>query len=168
MNLQELGEYKHKLASLFAKDPDILSVMLGNISEDTDTDELLFGKDNDSPGHIYEFEYVPDINETTDSFLCMETVVARAPTDTAYRVYLYVFPFCHKKIMQTCKVPGLPGTKADIMAVYVDRILNGNRDFGIGRVRLISNEVYKPTLNYYGRCITYEIVDFNRKVGGGA
>lgn len=52
MNLQELGEYKHKLASLFAKDPDILSVMLGNISEDTDTDELLFGKDNDSPGHI--------------------------------------------------------------------------------------------------------------------
>lgn len=164
MNLEELGEYKHRLACLLAKDKDILNILLGDISDDMDTDEMLLGNSEDSPGHIFEFEYVPEINEKTDTFLCMETVLAKASTDATYTVYLYVFPYCHKKIMQTYKVPGLAGTRADILAVYVDRILNGNRDFGIGRVRLISNDVYKPINNYYGRCVVYEIVDFNRRM----
>lgn len=164
MNLEELGQYKHKLATLLAKDEDIINILLGKVSKNDDTDEMLLGNCEDSPGHIFEFEYIPEINEKTDSFLCMETVISKAPTDAAYTVYLYVFPYCHKKIMQTYKVPGLVGTRADILAVYVDRVLNGNRDFGIGRVRLISNDVYKPIANYYGRCIVYEIVDFNRRL----
>lgn len=164
MNLEELGKYKHKLASLLAKDKDIINLLLGDVSEDADTDEMLLGNSENSPGHIFEFEYVPEINEKTDTFLCMETVVAKASTDTTYTVYLYVFPYCHKKIMQTYKTSGLAGTRADILAVYVDRILNGNKDFGIGRVRLISNDVYKPINNYYGRCIVYEVVDFNRRM----
>lgn len=165
MNLSELGAYKHKVAGLFASDPDIIDLMLGPVDDDADTDEMLLGDDKDSCGHIYEFEYTPDINETTDTYLCMETVVAKAPTDTAYRVYLYVFAYCHKKIMQSYKKEGRLGTRADILAEDVDRLLNGNPDFGIGLVRLVNNEVYKPVNNYYGRCLCYEIQSFNRKRG---
>lgn len=165
MNLSELGAYKHKVAAIFANDPDIIDVLLGPVDDDADTDEMLLGDDPNSCGHIYEFEYTPDINETTDSYLCMETVIAKAPTDTAYRVYLYVFAYCHKKIMQNYKKEWRVGTRADIMAENVDRLLNGNKDFGIGRLRLVSNDVYKPVNNYYGRCLVYEAVDFNRKMG---
>ena len=133
MNLSELGAYKHKVAGLFASDPDIIDLMLGPVDDDADTDEMLLGDDKDSCGHIYEFEYTPDINETTDTYLCMETVVAKAPTDTAYRVYY--------------KKEGRLGTRADILAEDVDRLLNGNPDFGIGLVRLVNNEVYKPVNN---------------------
>lgn len=164
MNLEELGEYKHKVATLLANDENIIEALLGDVSQEDDTDEMLLGNSS-SKGHIYEFEYVPDINETTDTFICMETVVASAPTDASYRVYLYVFPCCHKKIMESYKKPGMYGTKADMLAVYIDKKLNGSKEFGIGRVRLISNDVYKPIKNYYGRCITYEVVDFNRKIG---
>lgn len=165
MNLEELGEYKHKVAGLLAQDPNIIEVMLGNVDDDADTDEMLLGDDPNSCGHIYEFEYTPEINETQDTYLCMETVVAQSATDATYRIYLYIFPYCHKKIMQTYKKEGMVGTRADVLAVYVDRLLNGNRDFGIGRVRLIENNVYKPVNNYYGRSICYEVVDFNRKMG---
>lgn len=165
MNLEELGEYKHKVASILANDDNIIEILLGDVQEDEDTDELLLGNNVTSKGHIYEFEYVPEINETTDTFICMETTVASAPTDTAYRIYLYVFPYCHKKIMMSYKKAGMAGTKADILATYIDRKLNGSKDFGIGRVRLVSNDVYKPIANYYGRCLIYEVVDFNRKLG---
>lgn len=165
MNLEELGEYKHKIASMLATDEDIINALLGDVSEDEDTDELLLGDSKDSKGHIYEFEYVPGINETTDTFICMETTIASAPTDATYRIYLYVFPYCHKKIMMSYKKSGMSGTKADILASYIDKKLNGAKDFGIGRVRLISNDIYKPIDNYYGRCLVYEAVDFNRKLG---
>lgn len=165
MNLNELGAYKHKVASIFAKDPAIIDVLLGDVGEDTDTDEMLLGSDPDSCGHIYEFEYVPDTNETTDTYLCLETVIAKAPTTTSYRVYLYVFAYCHKKIMQSYKRAGKVGTRVDILAADVDKLLNGNDGFGIGKLNLISDDVYKPNNNYYGRCITYEAVDFNRRMG---
>lgn len=53
-----------------------------------------------------------------------------------------------------------------MLAMNVDRLLNGSEDFGIGKVRLLNNDVYKPNNNYYGRCITYEVMAFNRKMGG--
>lgn len=165
MNLSELGAYKHKVAAIFANDPDIIDVLLGKVDEDADTDEMLLGDDEDSCGHIYEYEYVDDTNETTDTYLCIETVMVKAPTDTAYRVYLYVFAYCHKKIMQSYKKKGRVGTRVDILAENVDRLLNGNKDFGIGRLRLVSNDVYKPNNSYYGRFLCYEAVDFNRKMG---
>lgn len=165
MNLSELGAYKHKVAAIFANDPDIIDVLLGKVDEDADTDEMLLGDDEDSCGHIYEYEYVDDTNETTDTYLCIETVMVKAPTDTAYRVYLYVFAYCHKKIMQSYKKKGRVGTRVDILAENVDRLLNGNKDFGIGRLRLVSDDVYKPNNSYYGRFLCYEAVDFNRKMG---
>lgn len=165
MNLSELGAYKHKVAAIFANDPDIIDILLGKVDEDADTDEMLLGDDEDSCGHIYEYEYVDDTNETTDTYLCIETVMVKAPTDTAYRVYLYVFAYCHKKIMQSYKKKGRVGTRVDILAENVDRLLNGNKDFGIGRLRLVSNDVYKPNNSYYGRFLCYEAVDFNRKMG---
>ena len=148
MNLSELGEYKHKVAALLAQDDTIINLLLGPVDDDADTDEMLLGDKSISTGHIYEFEYVPEINETADTYLCMETVVAKAPSDTAYR---------HT---------GVLGTKADVLAMNVDRLLNGSEDFGIGKVRLLNNDVYKPNNNYYGRCITYEVMAFNRKMGG--
>lgn len=106
MNLNELGAYKHKVASIFANDPDIIDVLLGPVDENADTDEMLLGDDPDSCGHIFEYEYVDDTNETTDTYLCMETVVAKAPTTTAYRVYLYIFAYCHKKLCRAINERG--------------------------------------------------------------
>lgn len=166
MNLSELGEYKHKVAALLAQDDTIINLLLGPVDDDADTDEMLLGDKSISTGHIYEFEYVPEINETADTYLCMETVVAKAPSDTAYRVYLYIFAYCNKKVMKSYRHPGVLGTKADVLAMNVDRLLNGSEDFGIGKVRLLNNDVYKPNNNYYGRYITYEVMAFNRKMGG--
>ena len=73
---------------------------------------------------------------------------------------------CNKKVMKSYRHPGVLGTKADVLAMNVDRLLNGSEDFGIGKVRLLNNDVYKPNNNYYGRCITYEVMAFNRKMGG--
>ena len=49
-----------------------------------------------------------------------------------------------------------------ILAADVGRVLNGNRDIGIGPVEFLTDNIYKPATNYYGRCITYSIQAFNR------
>ena len=112
---------------------------------------------------MHKFEYVPDINENADSFLNVETAIARTPgTDTTYNVYLYVFVFCHKSMMENYTRNGMAGTRTDILAADVGRVLNGNRDIGIGPVEFLTDNIYKPATNYYGRCITYSIQAFNR------
>lgn len=162
MNLVDLGTFKTNVVSKLLHDPCVVEALLGKVSEEDDVEELLLGEESGAPGHIYDFEYVPEINENTDTYLCVEAVVKTAPTDTAYTIYLYVFAYCHKKIMHSYSRDGMGGNKADILASDVDKILNGSRDFGIGRLRLLGDDIYKPNNAYYGRCIVYESEAFNR------
>ena len=98
-------------------------------------------------------------------FVPSAKVVLATPYGIVHVMDLILF-FCNKKVMKSYRHPGVLGTKADVLAMNVDRLLNGSEDFGIGKVRLLNNDVYKPNNNYYGRCITYEVMAFNRKMGG--
>lgn len=162
MMQQDLGRIKNDVLALFMNDDGIVDALLGPIDSDTDI-EYELTQNESACGHMHKFEYVPDINENADSFLNVETAIARTPgTDTTYNVYLYVFVFCHKSMMENYTRNGMAGTRTDILAADVGRVLNGNRDIGIGPVEFLTDNIYKPATNYYGRCITYSIQAFNR------
>lgn len=163
MNLKELGNFKLSVLNEFAKSKEIVGILLPNHTEDDDIDALLFG-DGTTSGCMFPWEYVPDTQEETKSFVCVETEIAESKTTASYSVYVYVFTFCNKKIMDIADTT-MFGTRADLLAHYADSILNGSSNFGIGRLNLVDASIYKPNNSYYGRLLTYECPGFNNPTG---
>ena len=74
---------------------------------------------------------------------------------------------CHKGYMQLDRKihPGLTGNRRDCLTAYIDRLLNLNDVFGIGRLSLRSVRTVLGLQNFTGREIVYEIPDFNYRSG---
>ncbi len=53
--------------------------------------------------------------------------------------------------------------RVDLLCGEIDGMLNGSPDFGIEDVKLVSVLPYSPAENYYGKQLTYAILDFNQK-----
>ena len=163
MNLYELGRWKQQIAIELAKDKNIQEILLPDPDPKYDIEDQLLGNLKlGLPGHIFKHEYIPGTQEEAKSFIYMETVIPKVKNTSTFSVYLYVYPFCHKSLIDNYSRTGSFGTRADILSSDVDKILNGNNDLGIGPMELISVERYTPAQNYYGRVLVYSNPTFNR------
>ena len=163
MMQEEIGRIKNDVITMFIHDPNIVDALIGPVDEDADVEYLLTGIGTGSHGHIHKYEYSPEINETADVFLNVETSIGTYPrTDTTCNIYLYVFMLCHKSMMENYVRAGAAGTRIDILYNDVCKLLNGNKSLGIGPARLMMDDIYKPTVNYYGRYATFSIPVYNR------
>lgn len=163
MTHKDIGNLKSDIISLLMNDSDIVDALIGPVDEDADVEYLLTSTSSGSTGHIHKYEYVPEINETADTFLNVEAVVAKRPESaTTYDIFVHVFIFCHKSVMETYHREGMAGTRVDILDADVCRILDGNPNLGIGSMRVLTDEIYKPVVNYYGRVVTYSVNEFSR------
>jgi len=163
MNLQDVGIIKEKIVMRLIHDSNIVDVLLGDTSNIEDMDTALFGSyTTGAGGCVYKYEYVPDTQENAKTFLCVEIVPTKTPGDSMIRNYIYVFCFCSKRIISTYKRKGTVGTRVDILMSDVDKILNGNNEFGIGPLEWKGSEIYKPQVGYYGRVATYEVSSYRR------
>lgn len=163
MNLKEIGEFKNKVISKLINDENIVDVLIGNNKNSENAGSLLLGKDETGKGGcVFKFEYVPDTQEMSKTFLCVEIVPYKTNGDTITDMYLYIFIYCSKDIMQTYHRKQCAGTRIDILASDIDTILNGNSDFGIGPLEWYGSEIYKPAQIYYGRVLTYFVSAFRR------
>ena len=164
MNLNEMGIFKNRIVSKFVNDENIVDVLLGDISEIEDPETALLGKDGaGNGGRIFKFEYIPDTQEESKTFLCVEVVPENTDGDTVTLMTIYVFVYCSKNLMQTYHRKGQAGTRVDILASDVDKILNGNTEFGIGPLEWAGSSIYKPANCYYGRLLVYQVSSFRRQ-----
>lgn len=67
--------------------------------------------------------------------------------------------FSHQSILRTNE-----GVRTDILSNEVDKIMNGNKDLGLGTTELKTVGRVNPAKDYFGRTLVYRSVDFNRVV----
>lgn len=164
MNLKEIGEFKNKVISKLIHDDNVVDVLIGKNKNKDNKEELLLGIDETGKnGCVFKFEYVPDTQEMSKTFLCVEVIPDKTNGGSVTDMYLYIFIYCSKDIMQTYHRNQSSGTRIDILASDVDRILNGNSDFGIGPLEWDSSNIYKPAQIYYGRVLVYSVSAFRRQ-----
>lgn len=151
--LKDMGSYKSTLLSYFVNCDEICELMFNkNPYTEEDVDNLIYSQ-------IYPYLYVDDTQDETLSYLCIEVSVPRIPTGTIKDMKLIIWAYCHKDSMKYSK-KGYSGTKADILADMVERILRDSNKFGIGKLQLLSCEHFFPNNKYYGRQLIYNIPDF--------
>lgn len=162
-NLNYLGEYKDKAISRLISNQNIVDIILPNPPGEFEVEDQLRGDEGQGlRGYVFPYEFIPGVNEEAATFICLEDAVARVDTDNVADIILYVFVFTHKSLIKY-KRSGVVGTRVDILASDVDKILNGASGLGIGKLKLERVEIYKnKNDDYYGRALTYSISDFNR------
>ena len=163
MNLDEIGVFKNRVVSKLINNENVLDVLLGNTDDIDDPETILLGKDGSGKGGcVFKYEYVPDTQENSKTFLCIEVVPQETNGDTITDMVIYVFIYCSKNLMQTYHRKGKAGTRVDILASDIDKILNGNAEFGIGPLEQMGSSIYKPAQPYYGRMLIYRVGTFRR------
>ena len=163
MNLEEKKKKKNKIVSKLINDSNILDALLGDINDIEDPETALLGKDGSGNGGcVFKFEYIPDTQENSKTFLCVEVVPQETDGDTITNMIIYVFAYCSKNLMQTYHRKGQAGTRIDILVSDIDKILNGNSEFGIGPLEWAGSSIYKPAQPYYGRMLVYRVGTFRR------
>lgn len=109
---------------------------------------------------IYPYEFIPDTTTNGQTFVCFDVDILQVLNKTFYVPVLYIWAFTHKSKMRIASADG-GGIRTDRLCMAIDRILNGSRLFGLGRLELRSVGRFSPIDDYLGRVLTYTAKDFN-------
>ena len=97
------------------------------------------------------------------SFIGFEIDIPRISSNTIKDVRILFYISVHKDLMRSKFRSGI---RTDLIANEIDKTMNGDRDFGIGRCELEAIERFRTQERFYGRLLAYKIKDFNSKEGG--
>lgn len=132
------------------------------------------GEEISEQGHIFDYNFVDDTISDTRTYIFVETDIDTI-VDSMFSMFnLYVCIFSHKTLvrlsdkttptLQDVIKDGYYGNRVDVLCDAVDRLLNGNKTFGIGKVNPASRghlTLYSPNNKYYGKCLKYTVNNYN-------
>ena len=149
--LEEIPEYKKDLLQAFLNNEKIVTY-IGNKDSSIQDPVDLIGK------NVFPFPYVPDTETEVKTYICMDIYVPRVKDMIFKDVQIVIYVFSHKS-MGTYKGK----SRVDLINIEIDKILNGNYDFGVDKVDLVSVLPYVPNNNFSGKQIIYNVPNFNQR-----
>ncbi len=152
MQLEEFYDYKNLLMKHLCSDPTIVKKVTGNDDASVPNHNLPYKQ-------IFPFEYVPETVDDARTFICFDSDIVSVPNKTIYVPVIYVWVYAHKSRLKDKD----GGCLLDNLAVAVNNILEGNRYYGLGELKLDSARRFVPITDYLGRVLTYYTKDFNRR-----
>ena len=142
MNMQEFVDYKYKVIQYLINSQPIIELLANKVGIDIE--------DFNSDEQIFSYRFVPpDIS--TENAKTYITLHCR-------RFRLKILFYSLMEIPEEFK---RHGNRIDNLVIEVDKLLNGNNNFGIGKVELCPNSAFAPAENYDGIALTYLITGFN-------
>lgn len=92
------------------------------------------------------------------NYICLDVYVSRVKDKIFKDVQIVLNIFSHKSA-STYRGK----SRVDLICIEIDKILNGNMDFGIDAVDLTSVMPYIPNNNFFGKQIVYNVENFNQR-----
>lgn len=154
MILEELYDYKNLLMADLCKNETIVKLVTENEDASVPNHQLPYTQ-------FFPYEFVPETVSEARTFICFDEDIA-AVEKTFYAPVLYVWVFTHKSKM---RMPG-GGILLDKIVMEIDKMLSGNRYYGLGQLMLNSVGRFVPTTDYLGRVMTFVTKDFNSLPAG--
>ena len=146
---------KNKIIREFIKDDEIIAAI--------DCDESHSGE-NLVNTHIFNYHQNPNTINDVKTFI---TVQVHIPQPYRFDSKIYVQPIIeiwvcsHEKHMIVDNVPKITENRNDYLARLIDEKLNGRDDFGVGKLKLVSNIEGSSQKDYLYRTLVFQGLDFN-------
>jgi hypothetical protein len=151
MELSELFDYKNLLMEDLCSNERIAKLVTGNDEAQVPNHGLPYTQ-------IFPYEYIPETIDESKTFICYDVDVLSVPNKTFLIPVLYVWVFTHKSRMRE----NGGGVLIDDLSIEVSKMLNGNRNYGLGELDLDSVRRFTPIAGFLGRALTFYAKDFNR------
>lgn len=152
MNLNEFFDYKNRIMEDLCSSPEIVKILTEEENPSVPDVSLPYSQ-------VFPFEFIPETVDSAHTFICFDTDIINVLNKTFYEPALYVWIFTHKSKLRMRNGEGI---LPDKLSYEVDRILNGNRKYGMGTLDLDSVHRFSPIQDYQGRVLVYSARDWNR------
>lgn len=149
VNLEEFFDYKNTLVYELCNSENVVKLLRGTGDVSVPDASLAYSQ-------IFPFEYTPETTESATTYICCDVDVLSA-NKTYYDIVLYIWVYTHKSKLRLSE----GGVLTDALAKEIDKILNGNRFFGLGSLDLSNVARFSPLVDYQGRVLAYRANDFN-------
>ena len=162
-HLSEISEYKQNLLTLFLRDPRIVSILKNEKAnaDDIPAFDLRYKQ-------VFPWKHVVDTSEEARTFITFNISVPNCPTLAVADFTLYVWVFTHDSLMpfdkEASERTGVDkrGTRDDVLCQVIAEALNGNTDYGFGKLELKKSDFFDAGKNYAGRYLDFKAQDYNR------
>ena len=146
--LEEIPEYKDDILKTFIEKPNIITYIDNKDALPID----LIGE------NIFPYPYIPHVQEDVRVFISLDVYVPRTRDKLIKDVQIVINVFAHKdKSLYKGK------SRVDLLTIEIDKIMNGNYNFGIDAVELVSVLPYNPNMNYFGKQMIYNVQNLNQR-----
>lgn len=158
-NIDAMVNYTENIIHLIGSDETILRYLSNNPALEADSDEA----DDTIDRYIFNYDYVDGTTVETAAYICVETEMVNAVSPTMQSYKLFVKVVCHKEFMKIdpSLFPGVMGNRRDVLLTWIDKLLNKNSSFGIGKLILDRAVSVNAPNNFSARELTYSIPDFS-------
>lgn len=192
-NLYSSEEYKSKVLDLLCRNNHFISLINPAPSQCPELDILdvlhggtwiIDGKEWKEQGHVFDYDFMDDtvIQERTFVFADTDIGKIRNGIFTDFNLYIYVFtakdlvsltetskPTAQQVMEMGYFATPSHGNRIGALCDCIDSILNGNDSFNsLGGLKPDPEShlsFYTPGKKYYGKCLKYNITNYNP--GGG-
>lgn len=151
VGLDELFDYKNQLMDDMLTNEQIIRLLSDDGKTLASPETLMYSQ-------VFPYEYVPDVVEHGQTFICCEVDIKDVVNKTFLVPVLYIWVFTHKSKV---RLPG-GGVRTDKLSSEITKIINGSRMYGLGELNLQSAKRFSPIGGYQGRILTFYTKDFNR------
>ena len=146
--LEEIPEYKDDILKIFIQKENIVTYIDNKNCLPID----LIGE------NIFPYPYIPQTQDEVKVYICLDIYVPRTRDKLIKDVQIVINVFAHKdKSLHKGK------SRVDLLSIEIDKIMNGNYNFGIDAMELISVLPYNPNVNYYGKQFIYNSKNLNQR-----
>lgn len=159
--LDDLVRYKKIILNELASSKDVLELLANNPSIDPDGEEAQEIIEH----NMFDYDYIDTTVERSDAFIMVESEMVKPSSGTINQWYIYVQVVCAKSYNKLDKkiFRGVEGNRRDNLAREVDKLLNGGKDFGIGKLTLMSVGPAAVPSGFTSTMITYSVDNFRRE-----
>lgn len=156
--LDDLIAYKEKVIEALAASQEVMSLLANDPEIDLEGDEA----ENLLERNIFDYDYVDSTMERHDAYIMVDAELIQPTSSTFNKWYLYVQVVCAKAFNGIDKklFRGVKGNRRDNIARHADVLLNGSREFGVGKLVLQSVAPATVPEKFTSLLLTYEIRDF--------
>ena len=156
-HIDELINYPAKVINAIAGSQEVVGLMLDDPNIDMDSELAESVRD-----HLYDFDYIDDTVQEEGVLIMVDSDIVDMPNPNVSNIEVYVQIFVNKHYMRLdpSKFTGVKGNRRDNIARQVDLLLRGRRDFGIGRLELVSAITANVPKKFTSKMLTYTVPNY--------
>lgn len=152
---------KNRIVKEFIKDPDIIAAIDSKEINSNEPEKLI-------NRHIFDYNQNPHTLNIIGTFITVQVHIPqgfysdyRSGLTVHVKPTIEIWIISHEKHMVVDNIPKVTQNRNDYLSELIDRKINGQSGFGIGKTKLLSNIEGSFQQDYLFRKMVFECLDLN-------